>query len=972
MTQLNLTYQKGAGAPTHQDILVKSTASPSPYFTLDPTTLPSWLTADSTGGTATTAGYDIRLSTTSLCDSMVPGTYTATLHFRVSGAFDQTLVVSMFLNGKAPTLSVPATQGTTRNYSWTLGTAVPSYFVTAISSDSPIPYTATAAGLLFPAGTTPTGGLAYSFGTNISFPFSASVFAAAQPGQVLTGTITIVSGTTPPSTIVVTFNITVLAPGATISGLNPSTLPATPGAAPFTVIVNGTGFINGDYTQKTRVGFVSGNALTQDSAISVTWVSATQLALTIQAPANDPNLNFATATSALSYLGVCNPTGANPCPAASNPQTLTISAGPIIQAVTSASTFAQVNPPAYPSFAPYDMISIFGSGFCPICATGQIMANVPDTVTLRFPTSLTPDSGAHTLSVSFYPHGTSTTPIGGAPAPVLFGTSGQINLLVPGEVTPGTVVDMQLSYVAGNGNPTTSARFPVNITATDPGIFTVGADGQGSGAILDKNYKLVTAANPAGVRTGTVNAGDSDTIQLYVTGLGTPDTSASWNSTNCDTASAFEAALSAASGVTVTSLNGAVMQSTILNGLYAPCIASTDATILPSVTIGGVPATVNYAGFVADTIAGLYQINVLLPSSVAPTSPSQTYFVPQSGVTNQVAAITAPMQLPIVITTGTNGTTSQQGVTLWLAPRLNVTAPPFTTCVSTPALCAVGISYPTSDSQNQIVAVEGTTPYHYAVTAGNLPTGLTIDATGHVVGIPVANTNGAYPITVTVSDSANVPLTGTVSFTLNVADALLMTSNVSAVTASTYATANVNAGPVITPTGGTFPYTFAISSANPPIGMSLVPTGCIDGTVPCDNGSAVMIETSAATPAGTYVMNITATDAAGVTGTIHAITVVVGVKLTQTAPVPQTAGTGLTLVTVTGATGNISGTPVYTMTPTTSNLAIDQNGNVTTGTAVGLGATYTFTVTVTDSGTEPTGSTTFGTGATANITVTVN
>jgi hypothetical protein len=133
-----------------------------------------------------------------------------------------------------------------------------------------------------------------------------------------------------------------------------------------------------------------------------------------------------------------------------------------------------------------------------------------------------------------------------------------------------------------------------------------------------------------------------------------------------------------------------------------------------------------------------------------------------------------------------------------------------------------------------------------------------------------------------------------------------------------------------------------------------------------------MIETSAATPAGTYVMNITATDAAGVTGTIHAITVVVGVKLTQTAPVPQTAGTGLTLVTVTGATGNISGTPVYTMTPTTSNLAIDQNGNVTTGTAVGLGATYTFTVTVTDSGTEPTGSTTFGTGATANITVTVN
>jgi uncharacterized protein (TIGR03437 family) len=649
-----------------------------------------------------------------------------------------------------------------------------------------------------------------------------------------------------------------------------------------------------------------------------------------------------------------------------------------MQAVTSASTFAQVNPPAYPSFAPYDMISIFGSGFCPSCATGQIMANVPDAVTLRFPTSLTPDSGAHTLSVFFYPHGTSTTAIGGGSAPVLFGTSGQINLLVPGEVTPGTVVDMQISYVAGNGIPTTSARFPVNITATDPGIFTIGADGQGNGAILDHNYNLITASNPAGIRTGIVNAGDSDTIQLYVTGLGAPDTGASWNVSgspvNCITATAFETALSTASAVTVTSLDGAVMQSALLNGLFAPCIAASDTTILPSVTIGGVPAVVNYAGFVADTVAGLYQINVSLPSSIAPiVNSAQTYFVPQSGVANEVAAVTAPMQLPIVITTGTNGTTSQQGVTLWVAPRLNVTAPPFTTCVSTPALCAVGISYPTSGSQNQIVAVEGTSPYHYAVTTGSMPTGLTIDATGHIIGIPVANTNGSYPITVTVSDSANVPLTGTVSFTLKVADALLLTSNASAVTASTYATANANAGPVITPTGGTFPYTFAVSSVNPPIGMTLVPTGCTDGTSPCDNGSAVKIETSAATPAGTYILDITATDAAGVTGTIHSITVVVGVKLTQTAPVAQTAGTGLTLVTVTGATGNISGTPVYTLNEgTPSGLLIDQNGNVTTGTAAGGPATYTFTVTVTDSVSEPTGSTTFGTGTTANITVTVN
>ena len=54
---------------------------------------------------------------------------------------------------------------------------------------------------------------------------------------------------------------------------------------------------------------------------------------------------------------------------------------------------------------------------------------------------------------------------------------------------------------------------------TDPGIFTVGSDGQGPAAALNLSYALINSANPAAMRSGV---GNSDTVQIYVTGLGVP------------------------------------------------------------------------------------------------------------------------------------------------------------------------------------------------------------------------------------------------------------------------------------------------------------------------------------------------------------------------------------------------------------------------------------------------------------------
>ena len=200
----------------------------------------------------------------------------------------------------------------------------------------------------------------------------------------------------------------------------------------------------------------------------------------------------------------------------------------------------------------------------------------------------------------------------------------------------------------------------------------------------------------------------------------------------------------------------------------------------------------------------------------------------------------------------------------------------------------------------------------------------------------------------------------------------------------TFTTANTTTLPLITPTGGTFPYTFKISSSPAPLGMTVVPSGCTDGTNPCDNGSSARIETAASTPAGTYVINVTATDSAAtpVTGTVNGITITVAPKMTVSSVTAQTANSGLVLVSVTAQTGNINGTVQYTLNEYTSatdatplgspsGLALDPNtGILTTGSAAS--GTYYLTITATDSGTEPQGSSSFGTATTANITVTVN
>ncbi|MET0616308.1 MAG: putative Ig domain-containing protein [Luteibacter sp.] len=105
----------------------------------------------------------------------------------------------------------------------------------------------------------------------------------------------------------------------------------------------------------------------------------------------------------------------------------------------------------------------------------------------------------------------------------------------------------------------------------------------------------------------------------------------------------------------------------------------------------------------------------------------------------------------------------QAGQTASQAYGFTVIAPTFTFTPATLPAGKVGVAYPATT----VAAAGGIAPYTYAVTAGALPTGLTISSTGVVSGTPTAG--GTPSVTITATDAFNG--TGAQSYTINVAEA---------------------------------------------------------------------------------------------------------------------------------------------------------------------------------------------------------
>ncbi len=153
----------------------------------------------------------------------------------------------------------------------------------------------------------------------------------------------------------------------------------------------------------------------------------------------------------------------------------------------------------------------------------------------------------------------------GIDAPVLYASATQVAAIVPYAVT-GMSAQVTVAYQGE-----TSAAFTVQVALSAPGIFTLNETGAGQAAAINLDGTVNTAANP--VKIGGYTS-------LYATGEGQ----------------------TSPAGV-----DGKLGASTAPHPL------------LPvSVTVGGIPATVQYKGGAPGEVAGLMQVNVQVPSGVQP------------------------------------------------------------------------------------------------------------------------------------------------------------------------------------------------------------------------------------------------------------------------------------------------------------------------------------------------------------------
>lgn len=171
----------------------------------------------------------------------------------------------------------------------------------------------------------------------------------------------------------------------------------------------------------------------------------------------------------------------------------------------------------------------------------------------------------------------------------------------------------------------------------------------------------------------------------------------------------------------------------------------------------------------------------------------------------------------------------------------------------------VGNDYPDS-----LAASGGTSPYRYAVTAGALPDGLTLDPnSGDITGQPIAP--GRSTFTIAVTDSADLVNQQTYELVI-AAPPIAIEADPPAAEAGRPYSANVAL------TGGTAPYQFVLQNAPP--GLSIDDTGRISGTP---------------TQPGRYNFTVVVTDALG-SRTSEPFTVVVAsvpVELGMPPSLPQ-------------------------------------------------------------------------------------
>ncbi|KHS34485.2 hemagglutinin [Xanthomonas phaseoli pv. phaseoli] len=478
-------------------------------------------------------------------------------------------------------------------------------------------------------------------------------------------------------------------------------------------------------------------------------------------------------------------------------------------------------------------------------------------------------------------------------------------------------------------------------TAVEPNeTFSVGLSGAsnatiaratGTGTIL--NDDAVVTVSPASLPAATAGTAYSQTLTasggtpgysfvisagtlpagmtLNAAGVlsGTPTASGSFNFTVTATDSGVPTSGSRAYTLTVAGANVTLPATTLPAGTAGQAYSS-------AIT----PATGGIAPYSYALTAGA------LPAGITLNSSSGTL----SGTTTSVGSF----NFSVTATDSTSGTPSQgtRGYTL------NIAAPTIALAPATVPTATRGSAY-----SQTLTASGGTAAYTYAITSGALPAGITLASNGTLSG--TATLEGTFNFTVQATDANS--FTGTQAYSLTVAgpNLVLPASTLPAGTAG-----QAYAAAVAPATGGTAPYSYAVTAGALPGGVVLdAATGGLSGT-PTVSGTftfTLTVTDSTPSPAAqasrSYALTVNAatlvlgqpTLPAAVRGSAYSqvLTASGGIAPYRYSIASGTLPAGLTLA----SDGTLSGTPTVQGTSSFT-IAVADAGNATATQA------YTFTV----------------------------
>jgi len=484
-----------------------------------------------------------------------------------------------------------------------------------------------------------------------------------------------------------------------------------------------------------------------------------------------------------------------------------------------------------------------------------------------------------------------------------------------------------------SGTPTTAGTVNFTVTATDSTT--------GTGPFNTSNTYALTVSSP--------------TISVSPASLTNPTVGSAYSQTVSASggAAAYTFVRSAGSlptGLSLNSSTGVISGTPTAAGTFNFTVTATDANSFTgsraySLTVSAPTITISPTTVSAATVASAYSVTVSASGGTASYSYAITGSLPAGITMNSVTGVisgtpTAAGTFNFTVTATDSSTGTGSPFSGSRAYTLTVGAPSLAISPTSGTVLTGSVSAAFSQT---FTASNGTAPYTYALTinSGTIPTGLSFStSTGVLSGTPTSA--GPVNFTVTGTDSstgAGAPFSVSGTYTLTVSAPTIVVSPTTLPTPAI----GVAYSQTVSGTGGTAPYTFAVTAGSLPTGLSLnSSTGVVSGTP---------------TAGGAYAFTVKATDAnafnssRAYSGTIAAATVVVapgtlpagqvGVAYSQTATAsggtaPYTfsisAGALPTGITLNASTGMISGTPTVASTYSFTVRAADSS--------TGTGAPY--------------------------------